>query len=600
LRRTPTSIAYRRRPRGSARPDATNARRGPDARVSRRQHRLLERAEFDSICDEMGGISDKNALLDFLHLNGVIFYRPGLFAGRIILDQNWALEAIYGLFDRQKILPLLRGYGRFSRADLERLIWSGYTPEEQKVFLGMMESCGICFKVRRLPNGEWEYIAPELLPTWSEAQKSLLAGRIPKGHPIAEAEAIYPFLHEGVLRGYLSKIGQQAGDAALYWKYGCWSYEETTDSRVLIESQWDDAESEAGAGSIRLRAWGENAERLIDPLLVTLQKLPIGQPPEINRTIALHGTARASASITARLYSDPPVAEPFEIVRQDTSKQLDRPTQIKLEDLIFAPDPFTKDFFVSYTKTDKAWAEWIAWTLEAAGYSTVIQAWDFLPGSNFVLEMQRAATEANHTIAVLSQKYLESTFTQPEWAAAFAQDPQGKKQKLIPVRIAACELTGILAPIVYLDLVGLPENDARTALLGAFSRRNKPASAPAFPGTRTPQPPGASPTQPTFPGAPETMSAPVAEILSSVAENADQSRRLSASQRLQFIRQLNAILPQQFNMLLFSVNPEPGLIPPMPAPQGDRTAALLTWAEAPGGCGLSVLQQLLETIVNPQ
>jgi hypothetical protein len=49
-------------------------------------------------------------------------------------------------------------------------------------------------------------------------QKSLLAGRIPKGHPMAEAEARYAFLHEGVLRSYLSKIGQQAGDAALYWK----------------------------------------------------------------------------------------------------------------------------------------------------------------------------------------------------------------------------------------------------------------------------------------------------------------------------------------------------------------------------------------------
>jgi TIR domain len=217
-----------------------------------------------------------------------------------------------------------------------------------------------------------------------------------------------------------------------------------------------------------------------------------------------------------------------------------------------------KDFFLSYTKTDKAWAEWIAWTLEAAGYSTVIQAWDFRPGANFVLEMQTAATIASRTIAVLSPKYLESSFTQPEWAAAFAQDPQGKKQKLVPVRIEACQLTGLLASIVYLDLVGLPENDARTALLGAFSIRNKPASAPVFPGTRAPQVPGASPTKPTFPGAPETMTAPVAEILSSVADNADQSRRLSASQRLQFIRQLNAILPQQFNMLLFSVNPPAG------------------------------------------
>jgi hypothetical protein len=254
-----------------------------------------------------------------------------------------------------------------------------------------------------------------------------------------------------------------------------------------------------------------------------------------------------------------------------------------------------KDFFISYTRTDQAWAEWIAWTLEAAGYSTVIQAWDFLEGSNFVLEMQRAATEANRTIAVLSQKYLESS--QSEWAAAFGQDPQGKKQKLVPVRIEACQLTGLLASIVYLDLVGLPENDARTALLGAFSI---PASAPAFPGTRTPQAPGVSPTQPAYPGATETMSASVAEILAGVAENAenaDQDRRLSVSQRLQFIRQLNEIAPQQFNMLLFAVNPPAGLIPPMPAPQGDRISALLMWAEAPGGCGLSVLQQLLDTIV---
>jgi hypothetical protein len=98
---------------------------------------------------------------------------------------------------------------------------------------------------------------------------------------------------------------------------------------------------------------------------------------------------------------------------------------------------------------------------------------------------------------------------------------------------------------------------------------------------------------PLYPGATETMSAPVAEILSSMAANADQSRRLSPSQRLQFIRQLNEMVPREFNMLLFAVSPPPGLIPPMPAPQADRTSALLTWAESRGGCGLSVLQQLL-------
>jgi internalin A len=195
-------------------------KREPD----KRQYRLLERAEFDRLCDEVGGISNPTGLLDFLHLTGVLFYRPGLFSDGIVLDQNWALEAIYALFDRKRILPLLRGYGRFSRADLEALIWSGYTLEEQKVFLGMMEGCGICFRVRELPNREWEYIAPELLPKWSDAQE-LLLGRLRDDPPDAAATARYVFLHEGVLRGYLSKLGEHAEDAAIYWKYGCWFFD---------------------------------------------------------------------------------------------------------------------------------------------------------------------------------------------------------------------------------------------------------------------------------------------------------------------------------------------------------------------------------------
>ncbi|MCK9895268.1 toll/interleukin-1 receptor domain-containing protein [Frankia sp. AgB32] len=32
------------------------------------------------------------------------------------------------------------------------------------------------------------------------------------------------------------------------------------------------------------------------------------------------------------------------------------------------------DFFVSYTAQDEPWAVWIAWTLEEAGFTTLIQA----------------------------------------------------------------------------------------------------------------------------------------------------------------------------------------------------------------------------------
>ncbi|NOR47286.1 MAG: TIR domain-containing protein [Methanosarcinaceae archaeon] len=77
-----------------------------------------------------------------------------------------------------------------------------------------------------------------------------------------------------------------------------------------------------------------------------------------------------------------------------------------------------KDFFISYNSTDKTWAEWTAWTLEEAGYTNVLQACDFRPGSNFVLEMQQAASEAERTIAIISPAYLDALYTQPEWAAA--------------------------------------------------------------------------------------------------------------------------------------------------------------------------------------
>ena len=52
--------------------------------------------------------------------------------------------------------------------------------------------------------------------------------------------------------------------------------------------------------------------------------------------------------------------------------------------------PGRRDFFVSFNCADRAWAEWIAYELEDAGYTTFFQHWDFSPGSNFVLEMHMA------------------------------------------------------------------------------------------------------------------------------------------------------------------------------------------------------------------
>src|SRR5947209_10402430 len=157
-----------------------------------------------------------------------------------------------------------------------------------------------------------------------------------------------------------------------------------------------------------------------------------------------------------------------------------------------------KDFFISYCNADLQWAEWIAWQLEAEGYSTILQAWDFRPGSNFILEMDKATKVAKRTIAVLSPDYLDALYTQPEWAEALRKDPTGKDGILLPLRVRPCTLEGILASIVYIDLVGLNPLTAHNELLTGVRRsRAIPSTPPYFPGDTASS--RASPS-PVFPG----------------------------------------------------------------------------------------------------
>ena len=98
----------------------------------------------------------------------------------------------------------------------------------------------------------------------------------------------------------------------------------------------------------------------------------------------------------------------------------------------------TKDFFISYTKADRDWAEWVAWELQEAGYTCIIQAWHFAPSQSFVQRMRQALVETRHLVAILSNEYLASEFAGAELDAALAADPRGLRAKLIPIRVKPC------------------------------------------------------------------------------------------------------------------------------------------------------------------
>jgi hypothetical protein len=177
------------------------------------------------------------------------------------------------------------------------------------------------------------------------------------------------------------------------------------------------------------------------------------------------------------------------------------------------------DFFVSYTAADQAWAEWVAWELEAAGYQVLFQTWDFVPGSHWMTRMGDGIAGAERTLAILSSAYLKSVYGRAEWQAAYRADPRGLRRKLIPVRVEDCDRPGLLGEVVSFDLFDCSVEDARLRLHGKISEalagRAKPPTAPAFP-ARRPQtrprpldssalrPPQQAPpsTAPHFPGQP--------------------------------------------------------------------------------------------------
>ncbi|MDZ4405978.1 TIR domain-containing protein [Prosthecobacter sp.] len=160
--------------------------------------------------------------------------------------------------------------------------------------------------------------------------------------------------------------------------------------------------------------------------------------------------------------------------------------------------PASYDFFISYTGVDQAWAEWIAWHLEAVGYTTIIQAWDFKAGGVFPADMHHALQQSARVLCVLSPEYMLSDYCEAEWLSAFKSDPVGKLGRLVLVRVVDCKPSGLLDGRTYIDLVGKQADAAISILLERLkAARAKPASPPHPPSISKP-----IATPPIFPGTP--------------------------------------------------------------------------------------------------
>ncbi len=156
------------------------------------------------------------------------------------------------------------------------------------------------------------------------------------------------------------------------------------------------------------------------------------------------------------------------------------------------------DIFVSYTSSDRDWANWIGLELEKLGHVARVHEWEISAGGNIPAWMEERHQQADHVLFVISKLYLTKDYSNwerlsAEWAAVSKRPNFG-----LPVFIEQCEAPTLLAPFKRCDLYGLNEDEARARLADYLKPAMKPTTA-LFPGARTPAPAEQTRTLP-FPG----------------------------------------------------------------------------------------------------
>lgn len=207
---------------------------------------------FQQLCQQ-AGIDYADWFVDYLHRIAVLFYRENAFHNQIILDQNWAIDAAYRVFDPQGLRDEIEEKrGRF-KGKFARLIWSEVDDTERQIYLSFMHQCGVCYEPRRrdnyekkLPFAQREFIVPALLPKTSKAKSAW--GELREDDWQLEIE--YPFLHRSIIERLILRLGETYESEA--WCTGIFC--ETEFGQLLLESITPNKITNAGYLRFMLRA----------------------------------------------------------------------------------------------------------------------------------------------------------------------------------------------------------------------------------------------------------------------------------------------------------------------------------------------------------
>jgi internalin A len=227
------------------------------------REKTLPMDDFEGICQETGEKNNAQIILGYLHRAGELFHYPDRFGGKIILDQQWALKAVYAVLKRERIE---RYGGKFLVSDLIGF-WREDDPmlsaEDAHTFLQFMLDNQTAFFAKNKERGEDpELIVPQLLP---EEAPSIIHSLedIPNR---LQHRIDYNFLHRDIISRFIVRTAYLS-EQQEYWRQGIHIRRGKAKAAVFVENDAD------GQPRLSVVCYGQGKEDLLQGIQEELDKI---------------------------------------------------------------------------------------------------------------------------------------------------------------------------------------------------------------------------------------------------------------------------------------------------------------------------------------
>jgi len=428
---------------------------------------------YQSICEEEHiseiSPSSEKSLIEFLHATGTVYYSAEV-SDQIILNQRWAIEAIYSLFDRDETYFRLleKGHGRFTRTELAETVWKAYSKATQEVFLGFMRSAELCFK---LIGDSWEnkdtdvYIAPQLLPDISHEKQ---ARRLAHYGDVLHLRYRHEFYHEGILHRFIARVGQKIDNVSDFYRNFIEVQDERGNRALIQEIERKTDSSSDLSGTLQISICGPQAKDFLDRVRNEFEDIAVQN--DLETYVSVNGIDYVSlpdveenykAEIPVMLSLQKNKVQPADFVpffnRETQNSLTETKTQDKQALNLKANVGMDKEIYFSY-----AWANEKNPDIEKPVnelYEALNKDFDVkrdkmdLGYKGLISEFMEKIGNSRLVVVAISQKYLQSEYCMNELYQIWLSS-QGKKkefvERIFPIWVEDIDLNDFdLLDVIY-------------------------------------------------------------------------------------------------------------------------------------------------------